>query len=59
MAILIVWIAFILFKKKISLSLMQKHVRIIVMPTEKNNQFMKLDKMPYIIYADLESLIKK
>ena len=31
----------------------------IVMPTEKNNQFMKSDKMPYIIYADLESLIKK
>ena len=23
------------------------------------NQFMKSDKMPYIIYADLESLIKK
>ena len=29
------------------------------MPTEKNNQFMKSDKMPYIIYADLECLIKK
>ena len=23
------------------------------------NQYMKLDKMPYIIYADMESLIKK
>ena len=23
------------------------------------NQYMKLDKMPYIIYTDLESLIKK
>ena len=35
----------------------------IVMPTEKNkilkfNQYMKSDKMSYIIYADLESLIK-
>ena len=34
------------------------------MPSEKNdilrfNQYMKLDKIPYIIYADLESLIKK
>ena len=32
------------------------------MPTEKNkilkfNQYMKLDKIPYIIYADLESLM--
>ena len=36
----------------------------IVMPSEKENvsqfnQYMKLDKMPYIIYADIESLIKK
>ena len=36
----------------------------IVMPAEKNkilkpNQYMKSDKMPYVIYADLESLIKK
>ena len=35
----------------------------IVMPAEKNkilkfNQYMKSDKMSYIIYADLESLIK-
>ena len=34
------------------------------MPTEKDNllelnQYMKLDKMPYIIYADIESSIKK
>ena len=32
------------------------------MPTEKNkilkfNQYMKSDKIPYIIYADLESLM--
>ena len=34
------------------------------MPSEKGNilefnQYMKSDKMPYIIYADIESLIKK
>ena len=34
------------------------------MPSEKNNllefnQYMKSDKMPYSIYADIESLIKK
>ena len=36
----------------------------IVVPSEKDNilefnQYMKSDKMPYIIYADIESLIKK
>ena len=36
----------------------------IAMPSEKDrvlefNQYMKSDKMPYIIYADLESLIRK
>ena len=36
----------------------------ISMPSEKNNilefnQYMKLDKLPYIIYADIESLIRK
>ena len=36
----------------------------IVMPSEKDNilefnQYMESDKMPYIIYADIESLIKK
>ena len=34
------------------------------MPSEKDNvlefnQNMKSDKMPYIVYADIESLIKK
>ena len=34
------------------------------MPSEKDsilkfNQYMKLDRMQYIIYADIESLIKK
>ena len=36
----------------------------IVMPSEKNNilefnQYMNSDKMPHIIYADIESLIRK
>ena len=35
-----------------------------LMPSENNdilgfNQYMKSDKMPYITYADIESLIKK
>ena len=34
------------------------------MPSEKDkklefNQYMKSDKMPYVIYTDIESLIKK
>ena len=36
----------------------------VVMPSENDNilefnQYIKSDKMPYIIYADIESLIKK
>ena len=36
----------------------------IVLPTEKNkiwkfNQYMKSDKIPYIVYTDLNSFIKK
>ena len=48
---------------------MKKYVRIIffcgiVMPSQENNisqfnQYMKSDKMSYIIYADIEFLIKK
>ena len=45
---------------------MKKYVKIkiFVIPSEKDNilefnQYMKSDKMPYIIYADIESLIKK
>ena len=50
------------------LNLMKKHVRKgffrIAMPSEKDNtlefnQHMKSDKMPYIIYADMEFLIKR
>ena len=46
---------------------MKKYVKTfcgIVMPPAKNkilefNQYMKSDKMPYIIYANIESLIRK
>ena len=42
----------------------KKDFRGIVMPSKKDdmsksNQCMKSDKMPYIIHADLKSLIKK
>ena len=41
-----------------------KYFYAVVMPSEKDkilkfNQYMKSDKIPYIIYADIESLIKK
>ena len=41
-----------------------KYLCRILMPSEKDNilefnQYMKSDKMPYNIYADIESLIKK
>ena len=36
-----------------------KYFRGIVTPSEKDNQNMKSDKMPSIIYVDIESLNKK
>ena len=50
MVTLTAWIAFILLEQKIKN----------LMPSEKDgilefNQYMKSDKMPYIIYADMES----
>ena len=41
-----------------------KYFYAVVTPSEKDkilkfNQYMKSDKIPYIIYADIESLIKK
>ena len=52
-----------------NLDLMKNYVKIkdfcgIVIPSEKDkilefNKYMKSDKMPYIIYADIEFLIKK
>ena len=44
---------------------MKKYVKIkLVIPSGKDNtlefnQYIKLDKMPYIIYADIKALIKK
>ena len=57
-------------EEKINLNLTKKYVKIkmefcgIVMPSEKDKilelkQCLKSDKMPYIIYADIESLILK
>ena len=69
MVIFTAWIDFILLEQKINLNLMKKYAWIkffcgFVMPSEmdnilKLNQYMKSDKMPYIIYANIESLIKK
>ena len=69
MVTIIAWIAFILLKQKETLSIMKKHIKPklfcgIVMPSEKDNileynQCMKSDKMPYIIYADFEFLMKE
>ena len=69
MVIFIASIAFILLEQKINLNLKKKVCENknfcgIVMPSEKDNvlefnQYMKSDKMPYSIYANIESLIKK
>ena len=63
------WITFILLEQKANLNLMKKYVKIkdycgIVMPSEKANiskfnQYVKSDKMSYIIYAGIESLTRK
>ena len=62
-------IDFILLKQKINLHLMKKYVKIkdfrgIVMPSKYDNilgfnQYVKPDRMPHIIYTDIESLVKK
>ena len=66
--IFIVGIVLIILEQKISLSLMKKYVRIKRFSWNSNakkkkilefNQCMKSDKMPYIIYVDIESLISK
>ena len=64
-----VWHIFILLEQKMNVNLIKTFVKLkgfygIVMLSEKNNilgfnQYIKSDKMPYIIYADIESLIKK
>ena len=69
MVIFIAWVAFILLEQKINLNLMKMFVRIKIFVElqwrqKKNNilefkQYMKSDKTTHIIYADIESLIRK
>ena len=71
MVIFVTWIAFILLKQKIENEVKSrekvcknKDFCEIIMPSEKYKilefiWYMKLDKMPNIIYADAESLITK
>ena len=57
-----------LLEQKINLNFFKKYVKIkifygILMPSEQDNilqfyQYMKSDKMSYIIYADMESFMK-
>ena len=67
MMVIFLWIALIFLEQK-----PKSHEKIyknknfcrIAIPSQKDNilqfnQYMKSDKIPYIIYADLESLIKK
>ena len=67
MMIFIVWIAFILLQQK---SKLESHRRVyenyynIIMPSEDTkilefNQYQKSDKAPFIVYADLECIIRK
>ena len=66
--IFIDWIVFILLHQKINLNLTKKCRNKafcgIAWPTQKSNrlefnQYMKSDKIPYIIYADVKFLMKK
>ena len=69
MVIFIARIVFIYLEQKIKLKSHEKVFKNkdfcgIAIPSEKDNilefiQYIKSDKMPYIIYADIESLIKK
>ena len=67
--VFIVWIVFILLEQKNKLESHKKTCKIkdfceTVMSSVKNerlkfNEYMKWDKIPYITYADIESLITK
>ena len=66
MVAFIVWIAFILLQQKKISNLMKKYVeiKISMMPFEDTkilefNQYQEPDKAPFIVYADLEWIIKK
>ena len=58
MVMLIALIAFIFLEQKTSLSLI-KFLRSCSAIRKGFNQYMKSDKMPYIIYENIKSLIKK
>ena len=60
------WIALILLEQKLNLNLKEKYVRrlgIVMLSGKDNilefNQYMRTDKMPYIVYVVIESLIRK
>ena len=66
MVAFIVWIAFILLQQKKISNLMKKYVeiKISMMPFEDTkilefNQYQEPDKAPFVVYADLEWIIKK
>ena len=64
MVIVIVWIAFIRLEQKTNLNYIKKYVKIkmflmIFLKILEFNQYQESDKIPFIIYANLESLIKK
>ena len=69
MVIFVAWVVFILLEQNIKFRSHEKVCKNkdfwgILMPSEKDNvlefnQYMKLNKMPCITYADFESLIKK
>ena len=65
MVAFIAWIAFVLLEQNLNLNLMKSYVKIkIFLESVKNNmlkfnKYMKSEKMRYIIYTDIASLIKE
>ena len=65
MVAFIAWIAFVLLEQNLNLNLMKNYVKIkIFLESVKNNmlkfnKYMKSEKMSYIIYPDIASLIKE
>ena len=56
-AIFIVWIVFIRLEQKANSNFTKQYVEIKIFVVF--NQYQKSDKIPYFIYADVESLIKR
>ena len=65
MVAFIAWMAFVLLEQNLNLNLMKSYVKIkIFLESVKNNmlkfnKYMKSEKMRYIIYTDIASLIKE